>query len=95
MPHQSIYLRTACFLLLMEALALVIPSSNAFDRERPVQESHSPNTSGSLSHLLRYISSGWDFLTRSMSSCKALEDVKTGGKPILYLPAGQIGRAHV
>ena len=37
--------------------------------------------------ILGYISSGWDSLTRAMNRCESLEDTKTGGAAVLYLPA--------
>jgi alpha,alpha-trehalase len=39
---------------------------------------------------LDYIHAAWDTLTRSVTDCRALTDVKIGGKvaPVLYLPAG-------
>lgn len=40
-----------------------------------------------LNGILRYISRGWGLLTRSMQSCDTFTDVKSSGKPVLYLPA--------
>jgi alpha,alpha-trehalase len=37
---------------------------------------------------LRYIHSAWDSLTRSVTDCQSLSDVKVNETPILYLPAG-------
>ena len=37
---------------------------------------------------MQYISAGWDTLTRTMNRCDSLEDTKTGGEAVLYLPAG-------
>lgn len=42
----------------------------------------------SLADILHYISAGWDTLTRRMDQCESLEDTKTAGEAILYLPAG-------
>ncbi len=42
---------------------------------------------GNLSGILNYISRGWGLLTRSMQSCDTFTDVKSTGKPVLYLPA--------
>src|SRR5581483_5822325 len=42
----------------------------------------------SLGNILKYISSSWDTLTRSMTRCQSLEDAKTEGPSVLYLPAG-------
>jgi alpha,alpha-trehalase len=41
----------------------------------------------SISDILEYISAGWDTLTRTMNRCQSLEDTKTGGDAVLYLPA--------
>jgi alpha,alpha-trehalase len=38
--------------------------------------------------ILRYISSGWDALTRSMTQCETVSDPKTPEKSVVYLPAG-------
>lgn len=40
----------------------------------------------SLTKIQQYISRGWDHLTRSLTDCRTLEDVKTEGEPVLYLP---------
>jgi alpha,alpha-trehalase len=37
---------------------------------------------------LGYIHSAWDSLTRSVTDCKSLSDVKVNETPLLYLPAG-------
>jgi alpha,alpha-trehalase len=37
---------------------------------------------------LRYIHGAWDTLTRSMTDCHSLVDIKVTTNPILYLPAG-------
>lgn len=37
---------------------------------------------------LRYIHGAWDTLTRSMTDCHSLVDIKVTANPILYLPAG-------
>src|SRR5579864_3132844 len=42
--------------------------------------------SSSFDNLREYIRAAWDDLTRSVDVCKTLEDVKTKGEPILYLP---------
>jgi alpha,alpha-trehalase len=41
----------------------------------------------SLQDILEYISASWNTLTRTMSRCNSLDDVKTEGEPVLYLPA--------
>ena len=40
-----------------------------------------------LAEILRYISSGWDSLTRSMTRCDSVADTKSAQKAVLYLPA--------
>jgi alpha,alpha-trehalase len=40
-----------------------------------------------LDDILSYISSGWENLTRSLSSCKTVTDPKAPEKSILYFPA--------
>jgi alpha,alpha-trehalase len=37
---------------------------------------------------LRYIHSAWESLTRSVTDCRSLSDVKVTETPLLYLPAG-------
>ena len=37
---------------------------------------------------LHYIHATWDTLTRSMTDCHSLVDIKVTANPILYLPAG-------
>lgn len=61
-------------------------TSSGQSRTIPMAEAAtSPN---SLSDILQYISAGWDILTRTMNRCDSLEDTKTGGEAVLYLPAG-------
>lgn len=36
---------------------------------------------------LRYIHAAWDTLTRSMTDCHSLVDIKVDAHPVLYLPA--------
>jgi len=42
----------------------------------------------SFDDMIRYISSDWDNLTRSMMECDTFTDPKIKGEPVLYLPAG-------
>ena len=44
---------------------------------------------------LRYIHGAWDTLTRSMTDCHSLVDIKVTNNPILYLPAGMTAPAAV
>ena len=40
-----------------------------------------------LSEIQSYISSAWDTLTRSMTSCQSITDPKASTPPVIYLPA--------
>jgi alpha,alpha-trehalase len=81
----------ASFALLL--CQLLMPFSHATtgyaESRSPAQEA-APDKGNTrpLDDILRYVSSAWDDLTRSTSDCKALADPKTGGEPVLYLPAG-------
>jgi alpha,alpha-trehalase len=44
---------------------------------------------------LHYIHGAWDTLTRSMTDCHSLVDIKVTSNPILYLPAGMKAPAAV
>jgi alpha,alpha-trehalase len=54
---------------------------------QPTPISSGASAANSLSDILQYISAGWDTLTRTMNRCESLEDTKTGGEAVLYLPA--------
>src|SRR5579872_3817594 len=41
----------------------------------------------SLADIQRYISDGWNTLTRSPDRCESYQDPKTGSDRLLYLPA--------
>src|SRR5882724_3376564 len=62
---------------LIGSLALVFSPAPA-----PAQETAAPG----LKPILTYISSAWDTLTRSMTSCDSLVDPKLKAPPVLYLP---------
>jgi alpha,alpha-trehalase len=44
-------------------------------------------TAASQAGIREYIASGWDTLSRSMSECKSVGDLKVQTTPVLYLPA--------
>lgn len=44
--------------------------------------------SSGLERIRKYIASGWDSLTRSMSECESVSDSKLPSVSVLYLPAG-------
>jgi alpha,alpha-trehalase len=64
--------RTLSAILLFASLTAVAQSSSAADQ----------------AHIRDYISNGWDTLSRSMSDCKSVVDIKVNAPPVLYLPAG-------
>lgn len=45
--------------------------------------------------ILSYIHGGWSSLSRSMSECKSVADIKVTTSPVLYLPAGMAVPAEV
>jgi alpha,alpha-trehalase len=47
-----------------------------------------PATAPSPEATLHYIHAAWDTLTRSMTDCHSLVDIKVTANPILFLPAG-------
>ncbi len=76
--------RRIAFLALLAALATTTLSTSATSQQ--------PSTAtgakdSGLAPVLHYISSGWDTLTRSMTSCDSLVDSKIKAAPVLYLPA--------
>ena len=75
--------------LLAAVLIFAIPSGSAVE-SGPHAQSSSPTTEAfqSLADLLRYISSDWDRLTRSLANCATYPDSKVEGERTLYLPAG-------
>lgn len=87
MPYAKKSLRASLLLL-----SLAIPlsqnlSSGAFHRFSPAPASRAMKTATDLNDILRYISSGWDHLTRSLTDCHTFADSKTVQAPTLYLPA--------
>jgi len=67
------------------AQALTLPSASSAC-QRPAAASTEAATKG-LAGIQNYISEGWNRLTRSMTSCASLRDVKATGPLVLYLPA--------
>ena len=77
-----------CSVLAQAVLVMsLIPIANT-DAGRDAATDNPVTDSNSLTDILQYISAGWDNLTRAMNRCDSLEDTKTGGEAILYLPAG-------
>ena len=85
MTHATRSIQTFCSLLAQGALLMsTIPKSAG---TRPTSISDGAAAQNSVADILHYISSGWDTLTRSMNRCESLEDTKTGGEAVLYVPA--------
>jgi alpha,alpha-trehalase len=63
--------------------ALFFIASSAVYGQQPAQ---APTQTG-LKPILGYISTNWDKLTRSMTSCESIVDPKMQVAPVLYLPA--------
>jgi alpha,alpha-trehalase len=63
---------TLATLLLLASIPALAQSSSPADR----------------AHIREYIGSSWDTLSRSMSECKSVVDIKVKTTPVLYLPAG-------
>src|ERR1017187_7757098 len=49
--------------------------------------SPAPNQVPNSDATLTYIHSAWDTLTRSMTDCHSLVDIKVTANPVLYMPA--------
>jgi alpha,alpha-trehalase len=88
MFHATRNFQIFCSVLAQGALVMsTIPIPNS-GYGQTIPESKAATASNSLGDILQYISAGWDTLTRTMSRCDSLEDTKTGGEAVLYLPAG-------
>jgi alpha,alpha-trehalase len=83
--HGYDTLRQAIALSLSLLLVAVIPvSAGTSSDENPSGEAE---TGRGLTPILKYISTGWDTLTRSLSDCATIVDPKLSATPVLYLPA--------
>jgi alpha,alpha-trehalase len=67
-------------------LAMVILVSGALPPAQ-AQAMKASTHNSELRAIREYISSGWDVLTRSTSTCQAVADSKLTEEPILYVPA--------
>jgi alpha,alpha-trehalase len=85
MPRLAKSVRAVCFILAMNIMT-TCPANNLFGAEDKVRASSDARVSAPLDDILRYISSTWGTLTRSMDSCTIFEDIKTDGEPVLYFP---------
>jgi len=78
-----------CWTVFVQEVLLVStnPMPNS-ETEKTISVSNAATLPNSRTDILHYISSSWDTLTRTMTSCEGLEDSKTSGETVLYLPAG-------
>src|ERR1700722_8067260 len=74
-------------ILIMSNLPTSAASKKAFGSQTYVQTTRAADDSQPLADILRYISAGWDDLTRTMTRCESLTDTKTDEEPVLFLPA--------
>jgi alpha,alpha-trehalase len=88
MLHASKSFQILCSLLAQGALVMSTFSMQNSGRGPAAPESADAEASNSFGDILQYISAGWDTLTRTMSRCESLEDTKTGGEAVMYIPAG-------
>ena len=91
--HRPTNLLRVAFSLLLQGLLVMsyLPKSSAgkktFRKQPYAQTPHAADGSQPLADILRYISTGWDDLTRTMTRCESLTDIKTGQELVLFLPA--------
>jgi len=64
------------------ALCFAVTESS---RASAAQSTFAPEDS--QAKIIAYITNGWDTLSRSMSDCKSVVDIKVTTAPVLYLPA--------
>jgi alpha,alpha-trehalase len=70
---------------------LLTLASTAQETPQPASTSTAPDPAATLD----YIHKTWDVLSRSMSDCHSLVDIKITTHPVLYLPAGMTTPAAV
>ena len=87
MFHPASCLQIFLSLLAQGGLLLSNTPILAGSRQSVSPTSPSSTTSGDLDDIRHYISATWDTLTRTMNRCETLEDSKTEGEAVLYLPA--------
>ena len=73
-------------LLLLVFAAIQISNVQAQDAQS-TPAAPAPNPAPNPDATLAYIHSAWDTLTRSMTECHSLVDIKVSANPVLYMPA--------
>jgi alpha,alpha-trehalase len=87
MFHATRIFQIVCSISAQGALVMSAISTPNTRRGRAAPISSDKTGTNSTEDILEYISAGWDTLTRTMNRCESLEDTKTGGEAVLYLPA--------
>src|SRR5215468_590067 len=59
----------------------------AFATTSVAAQTKSPENNAALKPILKYISNGWDTLTRTMTNCETIVDPKLVEKSVMYIPA--------
>src|SRR5436190_21162939 len=75
----------AFFILLAPVLPIGVVSAGRVPGR--AQDRASRHEQAGLPEIQSYISSAWDTLTRSMTSCQSITDPKASTPPVIYLPA--------
>src|SRR6516162_7309556 len=83
--RQNPGVRMKLFRLLLPAIA-AIGISNSWAQETPPPAAATAGTPDPAA-TLAYIHDAWSTLTRSMTDCHSLVDIKVTAHPILYMPA--------
>ena len=73
--------------LLLTAIAVIQISFAAGQEPAPASGATSINKTPDPAATLKYIHDAWSTLTRSMTDCHSLVDIKVTAHPILYMPA--------
>src|ERR1700723_3851859 len=88
MRGPNSYTGVLCVCLAATILVLTLPPGDTAYSHTSSQLQTMTETAHPLEQIKKYISSSWEYLTRSLAICKTFEDIKTEGEPYLYLPLG-------
>ena len=88
MFHATRFLQMFWTVLVQGVLLVSTNPMPNSETEKTISESAAATPPISRTDILQYISASWDTLTRTMTHCETLEDSKTPGEAVLYLPAG-------
>ncbi len=77
----------------LQYFVLFISAASGFASSAVAQSSS--DEAAANSKILAYISNGWDTLSRSMTDCKSLVDLKVATAPVLYLPTAMDTPAEI